>query len=44
MALLLTAAVVTATVLNNNKKPVKKEKECGFKKAQCTRTLSIACY
>lgn len=47
IALLLTAAVVTATVLNSNKKttsPAKEKKECSFKKAQYSRTSNVACY
>jgi hypothetical protein len=46
IALLLTGVVVTATVLNSNKKTsIKKEKkECTYKKAQCSRTLTIASF
>lgn len=46
IALLLTAAVVTASVLNSNKKvasKVKKE-ECSFKKTHCQRASNVACY
>lgn len=52
LALLLTAAVVTATVLNSNKKITTNKKskctvtktECSSaKKAQCARWSSVAC-
>ena len=45
LALLLTAAVVTATVLNSNKKVAAKSKsECPFKKSHCQRAAGVACY
>jgi uncharacterized alpha/beta hydrolase family protein len=48
IVLLLTAAVVTATVLNSHKKltsPQKEKKECSsYKKKHCPRTPTVACY
>lgn len=47
IALFLTAAVVTATVLNSSKKVnAKKEarKECTYKHSHCSRSLPVACY
>lgn len=45
LVMLLTAAVVTATVLNSNKKvSVKNTKETPVKKTRCTRTCNLACY
>lgn len=47
IALLLTAVAVTATVLNSNKKSTAKKetrKECTYKKSQCSRLSSVACY
>jgi hypothetical protein len=47
IALLLIAVAVTATVLNSNKKSsAKKEtrKERTYKKSQCSRLSSVACY
>lgn len=50
LALLLTAAVVTATVLNSNKKTTKSTKskcsaatECSAKKSHCP-VSGVACY
>ncbi len=47
IALLLLAVVVTATVLNSNKKATlanKEKKECVYKGALTTRTSTFACY
>jgi hypothetical protein len=48
LALLLTAAVVTAAVLDTGKKPtnIKKEKKgCSYyKKTHASRTSNVACY
>jgi hypothetical protein len=44
---LLTAAGVTATVIGTSHKKTTKEtskKECPYKKHQCTRSASTACY
>ncbi len=45
IAMLLTAAVVTATVLNSNKKAsTKSTKDCPVKKTGCQKMFSVACY
>lgn len=46
LALLLTAAVVTATVLNSGKKKTsaKAKSECSLKKMHCQRAANVACY
>lgn len=44
LALLLTAAVVTATVLNSNKKkaPAKVKSECPLTKTHCQRASNVS--
>jgi len=45
LAMLLTAAVVTATVLNSTKKVAVKEKtEKAVKKSGCQKLFKLACY
>jgi hypothetical protein len=44
VAVLLTAAAVTATVLTSNKKPAKAKKECSLvKKGSCSRSSTFVC-
>jgi archaellin len=44
IAFILTAAVVTATVLNNNKKvTAKAKKECSIKKTECGSEKKSKC-